>query len=79
VSQVVHPQKFAQALTDLNIKLGGKLVPVIKLVKPIMNKLEPKIKGYHTEILAERIFQEYRGDLNPKAMIQHFWTKLAIW
>ena len=71
-SQVVHPQRFAQALTDLNQKLSGKLVPVIKLVKPVMNNLKPKMKGYHIEVLAERIFQEYRGDLNSKAMVQHF-------
>lgn len=71
-SQVVHPQRFAQALTDLNQKLSGKLVPVIKLVKPVMNNLEPKMKGYHVEALAERIFQDYRGDLNSKAMVQHF-------
>ena len=71
-SQVVHPQRFAQALTDLNQKLSGKLVPVIKLVKPVMNNLEPKMKGYHTEALAERIFDNYRGDLNSKAMIRHF-------
>ncbi|GAI24163.1 unnamed protein product, partial [marine sediment metagenome] len=54
-SQVVHPQRFAQGLTDLNQKLSGKLVPVIKLVKPVMNNLEPKMKGYHIEALAERI------------------------
>jgi hypothetical protein len=71
-SQVVHPQRFAQVLTDLNQKLSGKLVPVIKLVKPVMNNLEPKMKGYHIEVLAERIFQEYRGDLNSKDMVQHF-------
>ncbi|GAF76681.1 unnamed protein product, partial [marine sediment metagenome] len=42
-SQVVHPQRFAQALTDLNQKLSGKLVPAIKLIKPVMNNLEPKM------------------------------------
>jgi len=76
-SQVVHPQRFAQALTDLNQKLSGKLVPVIKLVKPVMNKLEPKIKGYHVEVLAERIFQDYRGELNSKAMVQRFVERAA--
>ena len=47
-------------------------MPVIKLVKPVMNNLETKMKGYHIEVLAERIFQEYRGNLNSKDMVQHF-------
>jgi len=76
-SQIVHPQMFAQVLTDLNQKLSGKLVPVIKLVKPAMNNLEPKMKGYHIEVLAERIFQEYRGNLNSKDMIQHFMDRAS--
>lgn len=76
-SQVVHPQRFAQALTDLNQKLSGKLVPAIKLVKPAISKLDPKFKGYHIEVLAERIFQEYRGDLTSKAMVQHFFDRAS--
>jgi hypothetical protein len=76
-SQVVHPQRFAQALTDLNQKLSGKVVPVIKLVKPAINNLDPKIKGYHIEILAARIFQEYRGELTSKAMVQHFFDRAS--
>lgn len=76
-SQVVHPQRFAQVLTDLNQKLNGKLVPVIKLVKPAINNLNPKMKGYHIEVLAERIFQGYRGDLTSKAMVQHFFDRAS--
>jgi hypothetical protein len=76
-SQVVYPQRFAQALTDLNQKLSGKVVPVIKLVKPAINNLDPKMKGYHIEVLAERIFQEYRGDLTAKAMVQHFFDRAS--
>ncbi len=76
-SQVVHPQRFAQALTDINQKLSGKVIPVIKLVKPAISKLDPKIKGYHIEVLAERIFREYRGDLTSKAMVQHFFDRAS--
>jgi hypothetical protein len=76
-SQVVHPQRFAQALTDLNQRLSGKVVPVIKLVKPAITKLYPKIKGYHVEVLVERIFQDYRGDLTSKAMAQHFFDRAS--
>lgn len=76
-SQVIHPQRFANALTDVNRRLNGRVVPVIKLVKAAIDDLglSPKMKGYHVEALAVRIFQEYRGDLTPKAMVQHFFDE----
>jgi len=76
-SQVIHPQRFANALTDVNRRLNGRVVPVIKLVKAAIDDLGlgPKMKGYHVEALAVRIFQEYRGDLTPKAMVQHFFDR----
>lgn len=78
-SQVVHPDRFASTLTDVNQRLNGNVVPVIKLVKAAISNLDldPKMKGYHIEALAVRIFQEYRGDLTPKAMVQHFFDKAS--
>ena len=76
-SQVVHPQRFAQDLTDLNQKLGGKVIPVIKLIKPATDKLDPKLKGYHIEALTVRIFREYRGESTPKAMVQYFFDRAS--
>lgn len=78
-SQVIHPQRFASALTDVNQRLNGNVVPVVKLVKAAISNLglSPKMRGYHIEALALRIFQEYRGDLAPKAMVQHFFDKAS--
>ncbi len=50
---------------------------MIKLVKPAITKLYPKIKGYHVEVIAERIFQDYRGDLTSKAMTQYFFDRAS--
>jgi len=78
-SQVVHPDRFASNLTDVNQRLNGNVVPVIKLVKAAINNLnlDPKMKGYHIEVLATRIFQEYQGDSTPKAMVQHFFDRAS--
>ena len=76
-SQVIHPDRFARTLTDVNQRLSGNVVPVIKLVKAAINNLnlEPTMKSYHIEVLATRIFQEYQGSLTPKAMVQHFFWR----
>lgn len=78
-SQVIHPDRFANTLTDVNQRQNGNVVPVIKLVKAAINNLnlEPKMKSYHIEVLATRIFQEYQGDLTPKAMVQHFFDRAS--
>jgi len=78
-SQVVHPDRFASTLTDVNQRQNGNVVPVIKLVKAAINNLnlDPKIKSYHIEVLATRIFQEYQGDLTPKTMVQHFFNRAS--
>jgi hypothetical protein len=78
-SRVVHPDKFADALTNVNQKLNGNVVPVVKLVKAAITNLDlnPKMKGYHIEALAVRIFQEYRGELVPKAMVRHFFNRAS--
>ena len=76
-SRVVHPEKFATMLTDLNQNLQGRVVPVIKLVKAAINSLDIPMKGYHIEALALKAFQNYQGSLTPKAMVQHFFEKAS--
>jgi hypothetical protein len=70
----INPQAFFRKLSDTNNKFGGKVVPVIKLVK-IINSEQPaalQLTGYHVESLAIEAFKTYSGPLNPKAMIEHF-------
>lgn len=73
----INPQAFFRKLTDTNNKLGGKVIPIIKLVK-IINSQQPEglqLGGYHVESLAIESFKEYSGLLNPKAMLEHFFDR----
>jgi hypothetical protein len=73
----INPQAFFRKLTDTNNKLGGKVIPIIKLVK-IINSQQPEglqLSGYHVESLAIESFKEYSGLLNPKAMLEHFFDR----
>lgn len=73
----INPQTFFRKLTDTNDRLGGKVVPVIKLAK-IINSQQPEalqLTGYHVESLAIEAFKGYSGPLNPKAMLEHFFDR----
>jgi len=73
----INPEKFFRQLTDVNGKFGNKVVPVIKLAK-IINSQQPaplQLSGYHLESLAVEAFRSYKGLLNPKAMLEHFFDR----
>jgi hypothetical protein len=70
----IDPQAFTKKLTDTNARNGQKVVPVIKKAK-IINARQPErlqLTGYHLESMAIEAFKEYRGPMNPKAMLEHF-------
>lgn len=75
----VNPQRFAQALTDANKEMNGKLVPCIKLAKAIIAKLpeQRQISGYHTESMAINAFKRYEGPKTTKAMLRHFFGQAS--
>jgi len=75
----IRPREFTRVLTRVNEQRGGKVVPVIKLAKGIIASLPEsrQITGYHTESLAVNIFRDYRGPLNHKAMLRHFFAEAA--
>jgi len=70
----INPKKFAERLTARNQEMAGKLVPTIKLAKAIIRALPEKrqVTGYHTEMLATRIFRDYQGPKTHKAMLRYF-------
>ena len=76
-SKVVKPGKFAEKLVRINQSCNGKVVPVIKLVKSIVNELPEKrqMSGYHIESMAVSIFSNYNGEKTSKAMLKHFFVK----
>lgn len=76
-SHVIRPETFARTLSEVNQRLQGKVVPVIKLAKAAIANLglPTKLEGYHIEALAVRIFQDYQGPSHSKAMVQHFFER----
>ncbi len=78
-SHVINPDKFAKVLRYTNIKMSGKLIPVIKIAKSIISSFPEnrRIAGYHAEALAIETFVNYQGPKTPKAMLKHFFTEGA--
>lgn len=76
----VNPKKFANLLTQVNESNNGKVVPVIKIVKGIISKLpeNQRLKSYHVESLAIKIFRNYVGQQTPKQMLKHFFAEAAL-
>jgi len=76
-SAVIHPERFAQKLTQVNQATNNKLVPTIKIAKSILDQLPDnrKLSGYHVESLAIEVFKSYQGEKTTKAMLRHLFTK----
>lgn len=77
-SDVVQPEAFAAKLTDVNQKMAGKVIPVIKLAKIVLSQMPEarRLDGYHIESLAVQYFSGYKGELTSKAMLQSFIREL---
>ena len=74
-SGVLHPERFAQKLTEVNKANRGQVIPAVKLTKVLTHHLirsdRDKITGYHIESLAIDAFKNYRGDTDLKNMVSH--------
>jgi SMODS domain-containing protein len=75
----IRPREFTRILSQVNERRGRRVVPVVKLAKGIIANLPEsrQITGYHTESLAVDIFRDYRGGLNHKEMLRHFFAQAA--
>jgi len=73
----ISPKKFSQRLSNLNQKMGNKLVPTVKLAKAIIFTLPEKrrLSGYHAEALAVDIFRDYGGRMTTKDMLKYFFNE----
>ncbi len=78
-SNVIHPDKFASELTSVNQQNNGKVVPAIKIVKPIIATLprNQQISGYHIEALATEAFKNYNGPKTEECMVQWFFKQAS--
>ena len=73
----INPRRFAAALSRHNNRLGGKLVPCIKLIKAIMSHLPEsrRLTGYHTEAMAIDVCRRYGGPKTTKSMLRFFFER----
>ena len=68
-----RPKVFQRILTRANQRLGGTLVPAIKLTKSIISDFskQKRLSGYHVEALAIAAVKGYRGPATCKALLMH--------
>jgi predicted transcriptional regulator len=75
-SNIIRPDRFASKLTEINQNCGGKVVPMIKLVKGIIGQLpeDQRLTGYHTESIAIEVFKSYPESepKTSKTMLRYF-------
>ena len=75
-SSVLHPERFARKLTQVNQAHEGRVIPTIKLAKGLADHMirsdRDKISGYHMESLAIEAFRNYQGSHDLKSMLRHF-------
>jgi len=73
----IDPEGFRRALTKVNDKCGGKLVPTIKLAKAAIANMPEKyrLSGYHVESLAIAAFKNYRGRKTTETMLPLFFER----
>ncbi len=78
-SNIIHPDKFASELTSVNQQNNGKVVPTIKIVKPIIACLpqNQQISGYHIEALATETFKNFNGPRTEDGMVQWFFKQAS--
>jgi len=67
----IDPDGFRNALTRVNDRCGGKLVPTIKLAKAVISNMpeQYRLTGYHIESVAIAAFKSYDGPKTTETML----------
>lgn len=78
-SNIINPDRFAKLLRGTNIRMRGKLLPVVKLAKSIISNLPEglRISGYHAEAISISAFYNYKGDRKIRPMLKHFFSEAS--
>ena len=75
-SEIIKPERFASKLTEVNQSCGGRVIPVIKLIKGLIAGFpnNRQLTGYHIESMAIEVFENYPSSLPraPKQMLEYF-------
>jgi hypothetical protein len=75
----IRPKAFAEKLTAVNAAQDGRVVPIVKLAKAIVDGFERENRpgGYHMEALGVAAFEGYSGPRNNRAMLIHYFESAA--
>lgn len=75
----INTRKFTKALSRHNERLGGKLIPTIKLAKQVIAQIPEKhqLSGYHVEALAISSFRDYQGEKKTAQMLPAFFERAS--
>jgi hypothetical protein len=73
-SSLIHPEKFAKSLVNVNKENNGKVIQTIKIIKGIQSKLpeEDRLSGYHIESLAMKIFERNEKSMSHQERVLYF-------
>lgn len=76
-SDIVNPEKFASKLSEVNARIGFKVVPAIKIIKYINSQFPEKnqLTGYHIESLAIKAFASCQGAETKKELVTKFFSE----
>lgn len=76
-SDIINPEKFASKLSEVNAKIGFKVVPAIKIIKYINSQFSSKnqLTGYHIESLAIKAFSSCQGTETKKDLVAKFFSE----
>src|SRR5690606_36829855 len=69
------PTRVSSQLTEVNQRLSGKVVPVIKLAKAICYANDIDVKSYHLENMALQAFSSYTGQQTLSPMLKHLFNQ----
>lgn len=69
------PKRFAKQLTEVNQRLSGNVVPVVKLAKEICDARHIDVKSYHLENMALQAFKQYTGPATLPRMLHHLFQQ----
>jgi hypothetical protein len=73
------PRAFREALTEVNKRQRGAVIPAIKLAKAVIGNFakDDRLAGYHVEALAVAAFRDYDGPRDQRSMVSHLFASAS--
>lgn len=72
-----NPFQFAEKITEVNKTMGGKFVPLIKMVKGWNREVDWPIRSFHLECMMYHRYKSYTQGYTYSSMLKFFFENLA--